>query len=94
MNWLRQQPASWQVLADPDHASKYGISVRVGALRDTVLEQSKDAAIAMYDRDIALRVAERREALAGFEAFGDDQIRAAARRFGADVLVVDRDSAR
>jgi hypothetical protein len=89
LNWLRQQPANWQVLADPGHA-KHGVSVRVGALRDTVLEQSKDAGLAIYERDIALRVAERREALAGFESFGDDQIRSAARRFGADVALVDR----
>ena len=90
LNWLRQQPAGWQVLADPNHASKFGFSVRVGALRDTVLEQSKDAGLAIYERDIALRVAERRDALSAFESFGDDQVRAAARRFGADVAVVDR----
>ena len=90
LNWLRQQPANWQVLADPNHAAKFGFSVRVGALRDTVLEQSKDASLAIYERDIALRVAERREALAGFESFGDEQIRTAARRFGADVALVDR----
>ena len=90
LNWVRQQPANWQVLADPNHAAKFGFSVRVGALRDTVLEQSKDAGLAIYERDIALRVAERREALAGFESFGDEQVRAAARRFGADVAIVDR----
>ena len=90
LNWLRQQPSSWHVLADPNHAAKFGFSVRVGALRDTVLEQSKDAGLAIYERDIALRVAERREALAGFESFGDTQIRGVARRFGADVAVVDR----
>ena len=90
LNWLQQQPASWQVLADPNHAAKFGFSVRVGALRDTVLEQSKDASLSIYERDIALRVAERRQALSGFESFGDDQIRAAARRFGADVALVDR----
>lgn len=89
LNWLRQQPANWQVLTDPSHA-KFGVSVRVGALRDTVLEQSKDAGLAIYERDIALRVAERRQALAGFESFGDDQIRTAARRFGADVALVER----
>lgn len=90
LTWLQQQPAGWQVLADPSHASKFGFSVRVGALRDTVLEQSKDAGLGIYERDIALRVAERRQALSGFESFGDDQIRAAARRFGADVALVER----
>jgi hypothetical protein len=31
MNWLRAQPLSWHVLADPQHGWKYGVSVRVGA---------------------------------------------------------------
>lgn len=90
LNWLQQQPTNWQVLADPAHASKFGASVRVGAMRDTVLEQSKDSGAAIYERDIALRVTERREALSGFETFDDDRIRAVARRFGADVALVDR----
>lgn len=90
LNWLQQQPTNWEVLADPTHASKFGASVRVGALRDTVLEQSKDSGAAIYERDIALRVTERRQALSGFESFGDDQVRTVARRFGADVALVDR----
>jgi hypothetical protein len=90
LTWLRQQPKSWHVLADPGHAAKYGASVRVGALRDTVLEQSKDAAAAIYERHLAVRVDERRHALSGFETFGDEQIRAVARRFGAEVALVDR----
>ena len=90
LGWLQQQPTNWQVLADPGHASKFGASVRVGALRDTVLEQSKDAGAAIYERDIALRVTERRQALSGFESFGDDQIRAVAGRFGADVALIER----
>ena len=90
LTWLRQQPTSWHVLADPGHAAKFGASVRVGALRDTVLEQSKDAGAAIYERNIAVRVEERRQALSGFESFGDDQIRTAARRFSADVALVNR----
>jgi hypothetical protein len=90
LTWLRQQPEKWHVLADPGHAGKYGVSVRAGALRDNVLEQSKDSGTAIYDRDIALRVAERRQALSGFESFGDDQMRSVARQFGADVVIVER----
>ena len=59
--WLRTHtPKEAQVLADPGHAFKYGISLRVSAERDVFLEDVKDAAIAFYDRRIALRVAERR----------------------------------
>ena len=78
------------MLADPAHASKFGLSVRVGAWRDTVLEQSKDSGLAIYERDIALRIAERRQALSGFETFGPEQVRQIALRFAVDVAVVER----
>ena len=67
MRWLRTQPVTWHVLADPAHALKYGISVRAAAYRDTLLESGKDPAMAMYDRSLARRVADRTAALAGFE---------------------------
>ena len=61
--WLRTHtPKDAQVLADPGHAFKYGLSLRVSAERDVFLEDVKDAAIAFYDRRIALRVLERRAA--------------------------------
>ena len=66
------------------------MSVRVGALRDTVIEQSKDAGAAIYERGVALRVAERSRALSGFETFDNDRIRAVARQFDADVVLVER----
>jgi hypothetical protein len=67
MRWLETQPVTWHVLADPAHALKYGISVRAAAFRDTPLESGKDPAMAMYDRHLARRVAERSAALAGFD---------------------------
>jgi hypothetical protein len=88
MQWLRTQPASWHVLADPDHAGRYGISLRAAALRDTPLEIGKDPAMAMYDRDLAMRVADRRQALADFEAWTSaDQVRRVANRYDIDVFV-------
>jgi hypothetical protein len=91
MTWLSRQPASWNVLADPGHAWKYGSSVRVAALRDTVLEAGKDSAMAMYDRTAALRVADRTRALGGFEDFSTDQVRALGARYDADVVVEPAD---
>ena len=90
MDFLRTQPASTHVLADPQHALKYGTSVRVAAWRDTVLETSKDSAMAMYDRTLARRVADRAVALDGFEDMPADQIRSIGARFDADVLVMDK----
>ena len=90
LHWLRGQPANWNVLADPGHAVRFGVSVRVGALRDTVIEQSKDSGLAIYEREIALRVAQRSQALGEFSTFSTEQVRAAARQFDADVALMER----
>jgi hypothetical protein len=89
MRWLRRQPSGLHVLADPGHAWKYGTSIRPAALKDTLLESGKDTALAMYDRDVALRVGERTEALARFETFTVADLRALRDRFGVDVLVAE-----
>jgi hypothetical protein len=89
--WLRGQPTDWQVLAHPGHAWKYGPSVRAAALRDTVLEQGKDSALAIYDRAIAMRVAERMHGLAGFDQLDDARrARELGARYGAQVLILER----
>lgn len=90
MNWLRTQPVTTNVLVDPGHGWRYGSSVRLAALRDTVLEQIKDTALAMYDHDVALRVHERVEALAGFADFSTDQVRDIGARYEATVVVIER----
>jgi len=93
MRFLQTQPAGIHVLADPGHAWMYGSSVRVSALRDTVLETMKDEAMAIYDRAIAMRVAERQETLEGFAMWSDDRMRDVASRYHADVFVFDRSRA-
>jgi hypothetical protein len=90
MGWIRSQPPDLMVLADPGHAWKYGSSVRVASLHDTVLEQGKDSAMAMYDRGIGHRISDRAIALAGFETFTEDQLRTMAQRYGARLLVIER----
>lgn len=87
MRWVGTQPVDWLVLADPGHAWKYGSSVRVAALRDTVLEAGKDTAMAMYDRAAALRVAARQADLAGFDDFTADDFRRLDERYGVDVVI-------
>lgn len=94
MAWLRHQPPSWHVLADPGHAWKYGISVRAAAQRDTPLEIGKDPAMAMYDRALAMRVAERTEALGAFDDWSTaDDVRRASERYDTDVFVDRADRA-
>jgi hypothetical protein len=60
MHWLAGQPIDVHVLADPSHATRYGSSVRVAAQRDVVLEDVKDASVALYSRALAIRVRDRR----------------------------------
>jgi hypothetical protein len=87
MAWLATQPTSWHVLADPGHAWKFGSSVRVSALRDTVLESGKDSAMAMYDRDVALRVADRTRALADFDTMTFTDLQRLDAAYALDVFV-------
>ena len=87
MTWIGAQPAALHVLADPAHAWKYGPSVRVAAVKDVLLEASKDAALSMYDRSVAMRTAERQQALSGFDEMTVSDVRALATRFDLDVFV-------
>jgi hypothetical protein len=90
MGWLRTQPSDWLILANPDHAWRYGTSVRVAAARDVVLEGVKDSAISLYDRNVAMRVAERMQSLSNFSDLSTDDARALGRRYSATVLVAER----
>jgi hypothetical protein len=90
MLWLRGQPVTWNVLADPGHAWKYGSSVRVAAERDTVLEAGKDPALGIYDRATALRVTDRLAALQGFTEFTTADLRRVGAQYAADVAIVAR----
>jgi hypothetical protein len=89
MGWLRSQPADWHVLADPGHAWKHGTSVRVGARRDTLVESTKDSAIAMYDRDVAMRVADRLAAVGAWDSLDAAAFRRLDARYDLDVAVAD-----
>ena len=76
-------------LADPGHAWKYGVSVRLAGRKDTVLEMGKDTALAMYDREIAMRVADRAAALGDFDRLTTDAVRALDRKYALDVMIVE-----
>lgn len=87
MAWARTTDPRSGWLADPQHASRYGSSLRAIGERDVLLEDVKDAALAMYDRNIALRVADRRAALAVHDWDTADGARALARLYDLDYLV-------
>lgn len=86
----RSTPTDAHLLVDPDHGWKFGHSLRIVARRDVLVEGVKDAAIAMYSRDIALRVHERVAAIGDFSTMTPERARSLARRYDLDYLVIDR----
>ena len=89
MRWIATQPKDVQVLADPGHAWKYGTSVRAAAARDVFLEEVKDSALAIYSRDVALRVLGRTGAIGDFGALTAERAEALARQYDIDYLVTE-----
>jgi hypothetical protein len=89
MTWLRTQPADWHVLADPDHAWKHGVSLRLAATKDTVLESVKDSALSLYDRDIAMRVAARTRDLVDFDRLTTTRALSLDATYDLDVVIVE-----
>ena len=88
MRWLATQPSDWHVLADPGHAWKYGVSVRVAANRDTLLESVKDSAIAIYDRDVAMRIGERAHLTQEYDQMSEARLRLLDEKYDLDAVVV------
>jgi small basic protein len=78
------------LLADPDHVWTYGSSLRVSAKRDVALEAVKDAAIAIYSRDGASRVTDRRSAIGDFHALTEARAEALADTYALDYLLTER----
>ena len=91
MNWIRRTPPSSHVLADPGHAWKYGTSVRVAGERDVYLEEVKDVALALYSREVAMRVLGRIQDVAGFDSIAPDRALALAKQYDLHYLVIDHD---
>jgi hypothetical protein len=89
----RATPPGTHVLADPNHAWRFGTSLRVLAARDVFLENVKDEAMSLYDRRMAQRITERRLALGDFEHRTAPELLALGRRFELDVVVSERDLA-
>jgi len=89
MAWARTTDKASGWLADPLHAVYYGTSVRVAGERDVFVEAVKDAALGMYDRDIAVRTDQRIRALPDFPGLTADRARTLGAEFGLDYLVTE-----
>jgi len=90
MQWVARTPGRDAVLADPGHAYRYGTSVRVAAERDVYLEEVKDAALAIYSREVALRVRDRIDQFGDFTSLTSGHASALGRRYDLRYLVSER----
>ena len=79
--WVRSTPKDSSWLADPLHAALYGTSLRMAAAHDVFVEGTKDAAIGMYDRGVALRTRDRLQRVALFTEMSADQLRGVGRDY-------------
>ena len=89
MAWARSTDRGSAWLASPDHAARYGTSVRVAAHRDVFVEAIKDGAVGMYDRAVAIRTRDRVNALGDFTTLDAARARALASQYALDYLVTD-----
>jgi hypothetical protein len=87
MAWARTTPRDSGWIAHPSHASLYGTSLRVAGRRDVFVEGIKDAAIGMYERDVAMRTHERLAEIDPFDRITPDRARALGARYGLEYLV-------
>jgi hypothetical protein len=89
MRWAQSTDVGSHWLAHPDHAFLFGSSLRVSGRRDVLLDASKDPAVAIFDRDIAMQVAERARAVADFRTLTAGRAGELARRYDLDYLITE-----
>ena len=88
--WAQSTARESGWLADPFHAARYGTSLRMAAARDVFVEGTKDAAIGMYERAVALRTRDRLRQSVDFASMPVAEIRVLAARYQLDYLVCER----
>lgn len=86
--WATRQPIDVHLVADPGHAWRFGAPLRYAG-RDVFLEDVKDSAMAIYSRDSAARVIERRAAIPDFSVLDAESARSLAGRYELDYLITD-----
>jgi hypothetical protein len=90
MAWAQTTDVASGWLADPLHAAVYGTSLRLAGHRDVLVEAFKDAALGMYDRDVALRTQERFEAIRDYHLLTAARARALAAQYALDYFITEQ----
>jgi len=89
MRFVATLPKDAHVLADSGHAWRYGTSVRVSSGRDVFIEETKDSAVAIYSRDVAVRLVERIRALGDLSTRAPDDIVRLGEQYGLTHVVTE-----
>lgn len=90
MEWSARTPAGTNLLLHPGHAGRYGSSARAAAQRDVYLED-KDGGMAIYSREVARRVSDRRRDLGDFTTLDAARASALARKYDLQYLITIQD---
>ncbi len=90
LQWIAATPPDRHILADPGHAWRYGTSVRVGAVHDVYQEEVKDSSMALYSRDVAVRVLQRIRDADDFPHMTSESIVSLGQKYDLDYFVTDR----
>jgi hypothetical protein len=93
MAWARATPRESNWLAHPLHAVQYGSSVRVAGERDVFVEGIKDAAIGMYERDVAMRTRDRLTELEDYDRMTAERALRLAAKYDLNFMVSEQDLA-
>ena len=89
MKWAGERPVGTNFLTDPEHAWRYGSSVRAASGRDVYLESVKDIGIAIYSSAMAARISSRIAELGDFAALEPAHARWLAKRHDLDYLITE-----
>jgi hypothetical protein len=89
MRFVSTLPKDAFIVADSGHAWRYGTSVRVSGGRDVFLEETKDSAVAIYSRDVAVRVVERIRALGDLSTRAPEDIERLGEQYGITHVVTE-----
>ena len=89
MEWAASQPLGTHFLAEPDHAVRYGTSIRASGGQDVFLEIIKDTGIAIYSSDIAHRLSQRVADLGDFKSLTATAALRLADRYDLDFLITE-----
>jgi hypothetical protein len=90
MAWARGTDVRSGWLADPEHAVRYGSSVRVAGHRDVFVEAIKDGAVGMYDRQVAMRTRDRVQAVGNFTELTAERAARLGQEYDLDFLVTEQ----